>query len=157
MEGFSQSPAAAYLIVRLRRKIVQDDDIKKEFEERKKNTTEDDLKKALEHEDEIKEKSKKGALAKFWEDIQLMFSLLKDYWSGDYREVSWGTIASIIVALLYIFSPIDLIPDFIPVIGLADDAMVVALCLKLIHEDIEKYKRFKNNQEELRNKKAEEL
>ena len=68
-----------------------------------------------------------------------MFSLLKDYWNGDYREVSWGTIASIIVALLYIFSPIDLIPDPIPVIGLADDAMVVALCLKLIHEDLEKY------------------
>jgi len=136
---------------------MQDDDIKKEFEERKKNTTEDDLKKALEHENEIKEKSQKGVLAKFWEEIQLMFSLLKDYWNGDYREVSWGTIASIIVALLYILSPIDLIPDFIPVIGLADDAMVVALCLKLIYEDLEKYKKFKKNQEELLNKKVEEL
>ncbi len=86
-----------------------------------------------------------------------MFSLLKDYWNGDYREVSWGTIASIIVALLYIFSPIDLIPDFIPVIGLTDDAMVVAFCLNLIHKDLEKYKKFKKNQAKMRKETTEQL
>ena len=30
----------------------------------------------------------------------------------------------IILALLYILSPIDLIPDFIPVVGWADDLVV---------------------------------
>lgn len=32
--------------------------------------------------------------------------------------------------LLYLLSPIDLVPDFIPVIGFADDAIVVALVLR---------------------------
>ena len=126
---------------------MKDDDVKKEFQKRKKNTTEDALKKALEHEDKIKKKSKKGALAKLREDIELMFSLLKDYWNGDYREISWGTIASIVVALLYVLSPIDLVPDFIPGFGLIDDALMVALCLELIHSDFEKYKKFKREQE----------
>lgn len=32
--------------------------------------------------------------------------------------------------LLYLISPIDLIPDFIPVLGYADDALVVAIALR---------------------------
>ncbi|MFL4475001.1 YkvA family protein [Paeniglutamicibacter sp. MACA_103] len=40
----------------------------------------------------------------------------------------------IMLALLlgYLASPIDLVPDFIPVIGYADDVLVVALVLRLI-------------------------
>jgi hypothetical protein len=104
-------------------------------------TTEEDLKKALEHEDEIKEKFKKGALSSFQQEIQLMFNLLKDYRSGAYREVSWGTIAHI-VHLLYI-----------PVIGPIYYAMVA----KLIRKDLEKYKQFRKNKEYLKNQKTEEL
>ena len=75
-----------------------------------------------------------------------MFNLLKDYWNGDYREIPWGILASIVAALLYVLSPIDLVPDIIPLFGLADDAVVVALCMKYIHDDLEKYKKFKEEQ-----------
>ena len=34
--------------------------------------------------------------------------------------------------LAYLISPVDLIPDFIPVIGYADDAIIVALALRSI-------------------------
>jgi len=34
--------------------------------------------------------------------------------------------------LAYLLSPIDLIPDFIPVLGYADDALVVALVLRSV-------------------------
>ena len=34
--------------------------------------------------------------------------------------------------LAYLVSPIDLVPDFIPVIGYADDAVIVALVLRAV-------------------------
>ena len=37
---------------------------------------------------------------------------------------------AVIVAGLWVASPIDLIPEFIPVIGPLDDIVVVALCLR---------------------------
>ncbi|MCD0445019.1 DUF1232 domain-containing protein [Glycomyces sp. A-F 0318] len=38
--------------------------------------------------------------------------------------------AAVVVAALWVASPIDLIPEFIPVIGPLDDIVVVALCLR---------------------------
>src|SRR5215475_16063388 len=37
---------------------------------------------------------------------------------------------AVIIAALWVASPIDLIPEFIPVIGPLDDIVVVALCLR---------------------------
>ncbi len=39
----------------------------------------------------------------------------------------WGAIASIVLALLYDASPIDVIPDVIPLLGWLDDAAVSTL------------------------------
>ncbi len=124
---------------------MKDEDVKKEFEEWKKNITEEDIKKALEREDEIKAKFNKWALPGSPPDIQLMFSLLKDYWNGAYREVPWTTIASIVVHLLWL-----------PVRG-PIKYVTLPLFLTSIHGDLEKYKQFKENKEYLKNQKIEEL
>ena len=46
------------------------------------------------------------------------------------RTVSIGVRIWLAVLLVYLVSPIDLIPDFIPVLGYADDAIVVAIALR---------------------------
>ena len=46
------------------------------------------------------------------------------------RTVSVGVRIWLGALLLYLLSPIDLVPDFIPVIGYADDAIIVALALR---------------------------
>lgn len=44
--------------------------------------------------------------------------------------VSRGVRVWLLILLGYLIMPIDLVPDFIPVIGYADDAIVVALVLR---------------------------
>jgi uncharacterized membrane protein YkvA (DUF1232 family) len=72
-------------------------------------------------------------------------SLLRDYWKGSYREVPWYFLLAMIVTILYVFNPLDLIPDVLPVIGLIDDALIVAVCLALLEKDLRKYADWKEN------------
>ncbi len=46
------------------------------------------------------------------------------------RSVPVGVRIWLAVLLVYLISPIDLIPDFVPVLGHADDALVVAIALR---------------------------
>lgn len=46
------------------------------------------------------------------------------------REVPRGTRAWLIALMIYLVLPIDLISDFIPVIGYADGAIIVAVALR---------------------------
>lgn len=46
--------------------------------------------------------------------------------------VSTGVRVRLALLLVYLASPIDLIPDFVPVIGYADDAVIIALVLRSV-------------------------
>jgi uncharacterized membrane protein YkvA (DUF1232 family) len=108
-----------------------------------KNVSEKDFEMLFDEEEKIYGKSTSGALAKFFEDIKLLFAVIKDYRTGAYMEIPWASITIIAGALIYVLSPFDLIPDFIPMMGLVDDAGIVVLCLKAVHSDLQKYKKWK--------------
>lgn len=108
-----------------------------------KSYSEDDMNKVFENEDKIMEKMDDKNLQTFIDDVKVFFLMLKDFFTHKYTEVPVGTIMAIAGSLLYILSPIDIIPDFIPVVGYLDDAGIMAVCIKFIKNDLEKYKQFK--------------
>ncbi len=78
------------------------------------------------------------------DDILTMIDMVADYVSGNYKEVPLPTIISVVAALGYVLSPIDLIPDFIPVVGYLDDVAVVTLVLSLgVSAELDKYRKWK--------------
>lgn len=108
-----------------------------------------DLEQLLNRQRAIEEKVKgSGKLARFSADIKLMFSMIRDYWNGNYRDVPWKTIAAVAGALVYVMNPLDVIPDLIFGFGFLDDAGVVAMCLKLVESDLHRYAAWKEHQEE---------
>lgn len=48
------------------------------------------------------------------------------------RTLTRGIRVRLVLLLVYLASPIDLVPDFLPVIGYADDAIIVALVLRSV-------------------------
>ena len=76
-------------------------------------------------------------------DVPIMASLLRSYFKKEYPDVPVGTILSIISALVYFVSPIDIVPDSIPALGYIDDAAVIAICWKFVQDDVDEYSRWR--------------
>ena len=86
---------------------------------------------------------KLGLLARLFQNLKLLLPLVKDYWKGAYRDVSAKSLIIFAAAILYIISPIDLIPDYIIGLGQIDDAAILALSLYFMEKDLLKYKEWK--------------
>jgi uncharacterized membrane protein YkvA (DUF1232 family) len=68
-----------------------------------------------------------AALARFVPDCVVLFQrLLAD------PRVAWWRKGVLLLAILYLASPIDLVPDFIPIAGQVDDVIVMALALRVV-------------------------
>ena len=65
--------------------------------------------------------------------------LMRAYAKGDYKQVSWESMVVLVGAVLYVASPIDLIPDAIPVAGILDDATVLSFALRMVHEEVQEF------------------
>ncbi len=106
--------------------------------------TEKDIVKVVDKSQEIQKKfGARGPLQRFIEDGRLLVAVVQDYWTGKYRKLPWGTVAAIAFTLIYVFDPLDLVPDVLPIIGEVDDAAVVAACLFLVERDLLAYKQWK--------------
>lgn len=106
-----------------------------------------DIEKVAESSEDIQKKfSARGPLKRFIVDARLLTSLIRDWRLGKYRQALYGTIAAVAFALLYVFNPLDIIPDVLPFLGVVDDAAVIGALLMLVERDLNKYRSWKEGQ-----------
>ena len=108
------------------------------FDAGRKTVSEKDFDEVLDREEAFNEKGSK--LGDMWDNAKLLFQMLKDYKAGKYTDVPWSLIAAIVFAVVYFFSPIDVIPDVIPFLGYVDDVAVFGILLKTFADQIAAYK-----------------
>lgn len=108
-----------------------------------KSVSDKDFDTVFEKKDQLFEKLNHPDWKIYKDKIGLMFQMLKDVKQKRYPETPWKTLAAIVFTLLYVINPLDLMPDFIPILGYIDDITVLGLALKLINKDLAFYKEWK--------------
>lgn len=79
---------------------------------------------------------------KIWDYLGLLFSMMVDSFNRKY-PVPKKTVLVITFTFLYLISPVDFLPDIIPLLGFADDVALLAFAFSLIKNDLENYKAWK--------------
>jgi len=109
--------------------------------------TSKDIQTVVDQSEEIKDKfSARGPLKRFVEDGKVLTALVRDWRTGKYRQALYGTIAAVVFGLIYVFNPLDIIPDVLPILGVLDDATVIGALLMLVERDLNKYRSWKEGQ-----------
>ncbi len=88
-------------------------------------------------------KQRGGALARIGRAFRVFGPMTADVVRGRYRPVPWAAFAWMAAALVYLVSPLDLIPDFLMVIGLVDDVFIVGWLLTRVDRALDGYRRWK--------------
>lgn len=82
--------------------------------------------------------SQAGAAYHMLKNRKTLWGMLKDVKAGKHK-LSAFTYVSAFLCLLYTFSPIDILPDFIPVLGWVDDGAVWILLFRQFKKELNKY------------------
>jgi uncharacterized membrane protein YkvA (DUF1232 family) len=95
--------------------------------------------------------ARKGAsqgnrLGKLKDDLRLLQALCLAYWRGEYRDISRKSMLTVVAGLMYFLSPLDAIPDFIPVFGMLDDIAVLAWVMKTLDDELSAFRAWRDRQ-----------
>ncbi len=83
-----------------------------------------------------------GPLDEIWEYLQLAARLVQASLSREYTGLSGKSLTLIVGAILYYVSPIDIIPDFLPIAGLLDDVSILAFALRSIKTELDAFRKW---------------
>ena len=75
----------------------------------------------------------RGPVEKIWDKVQVLWRFIRD------PEVAWAKKATAVGSLVYLVSPLDAIPDFIPAGGLLDDVAVILFVVQMLAESLKSY------------------
>jgi len=84
---------------------------------------------------------------KVQDSVIALARMLSSWVKGDYKNISTKSIIAVVAALIYFVNPLDLIPDFIPVIGQLDDIFVLGYLIKMLNKEIERFMAWEKEQE----------
>lgn len=76
---------------------------------------------------------KTGKKISFAKDVKALYYYMRD------PDVPWYRKSVVVAALIYFISPIDAIPDFVPIIGYLDDMGVIVALLKYLGSELVPY------------------
>ncbi len=87
---------------------------------------------------------KKGGLKKVQEDLNLLYGYILEVVQGKYKGYSTSSLTLALAAIIYVISPLDIMPDIIPFTGYIDDIAIVTWAMSKMEEELKRYKENKD-------------
>ena len=81
----------------------------------------------------------RGPFADTWPYLMAMIRLIRAYHRAEYRDLTEENLRTVLAAIIYFVSPFDVIPDYVPIIGHIDDAVVISLALRSVRADLDTF------------------
>ncbi len=88
-----------------------------------------------------------SSLSVVFSPVRLFVDMVRAYQAGEYRNISRTTILKVIGALIYLVSPIDLVPDFVLGFGFADDIAIILFVTKTVFEELTRFSDWQDEQQ----------
>jgi len=98
------------------------------------------LTKLLEDANRKAKRRDEGPIASLINTLTAVRRMVLAYREGRYLNVPWKSVSMIVAAGVYFVMPIDLLPDFIPALGLLDDAAIIAWTMRQVKKDMNKFR-----------------
>lgn len=76
------------------------------------------------------------------EDLAAMVDMVEMHYKKKYYMETCDLLI-VMACLVYVASPMDAIPDATPIIGYTDDALVVRTTVNIVHDNLDRFKRWK--------------
>ncbi|MDE6483492.1 MAG: DUF1232 domain-containing protein [Rikenellaceae bacterium] len=87
----------------------------------------------------------KSALRPVFDKLRLMVSYLNDVYRGYYTDYSIKHYVIVIAAIIYVVSPLDVVPDLLPVVGLTDDATIIGAVFISLKDELARYSKWRSS------------
>lgn len=80
------------------------------------------------------------------ERVRVLIRMVRAYASGRYKGIKITNVLLLVAAIVYFVTPLDLVPDFIPITGLVDDFTVVLWVYGKLQQEIDAFLTWENEQ-----------
>lgn len=80
------------------------------------------------------------------DDLRLLQGLCMAWWRGEYRAISSQALLAVVAALLYFVTPLDALPDWLPMVGFIDDLAVLAWVLRTWSDELAAFRAWREAQ-----------
>lgn len=81
---------------------------------------------------------RKGGLDKVRNDLRLLASYIADVMHGRYKDYDRVSLTLALAAIIYVVSPLDVVPDVLP-LGFVDDISIVTWAISRLTSELDKY------------------
>ena len=78
------------------------------------------------------------------DDFKLLICMCRDSMSGRYNISKWN-LSVLVGTIIYVLSPLDAVPDIVPILGWIDDVSIVGYAISKLAEEMRNYRYYRDN------------